>query len=95
MEQHQAHTSTDEIRIPLPSYGYGSTRRARFAFGSITPTQARTNTANPFRTQDESIETPIAEEEPPEELEFAEPFEQPEEEDIFAGDENPTANYCA
>ena len=85
-------TSTDEIRIPLPSYGYGSTRRARFAFGRITPTQARTNTANQFRTQDESIETSIAEEEPPEEPETAEPYNEPEEEDIFAGDENPTAN---
>ena len=32
--------------IPLPSYGYGAVPRSRFAFGRITATQARTNTAN-------------------------------------------------
>ena len=41
------------------------------------------------------IETPIVEEEPPEEIEFPEPLDEPEEEDIFAGDENLTANDCA
>ena len=35
----------DKIQIPLPSYGYGATRRSRFAFGRITTAQARANTA--------------------------------------------------
>ena len=95
-------SNTDEIRIPLPSYGHGSTRRARFAFGRVTTQQARTNTANQFRTVEETAETTIAEEpEPaPEEefpgFEFPEQHLEPEEEeDIFAGDENPTLNDCA
>ena len=69
-----------------------------------SPRKARTNTANQFRTPEEiteTTETTITEETIPEEefdgFEFPEQHLEPEEEeeDIFAGDENPTLNDCA
>ena len=41
--------SNDVIRIPLPNYQYGATRRQRFAFGQVNALQARKNTAEQLR----------------------------------------------
>ena len=43
----------DEIHIPKPSYGYGSTLRSKFAFGKVTNSQARKNTADQNRDIEE------------------------------------------
>ena len=90
----------EEITIPLPTYGYGAIRRARFAFGRITQAQARTNTANQFRQQ-LSVDTTNQEEPEPEEdladteTHFPEDTEEEEEENIFLNDVVPTTNECA
>ena len=80
----QAPTNPNEIRIPLPVYQYGACRRARFAFGRITASQARTNTAEHFRMQNPDP-GPTTEET---ERDF-------EEEDIFHHEDIPDSNDCA
>jgi len=77
----------DKIQIPIPSYGYGATRRSRFAFGRITANQARTNTAKHYKPN-------TLEEEHPNEDTFQEHTE-PEEEYFFINDEEPNTNDCA
>ena len=84
-------TNPDEIRIPLPSYSYGACRRARFAFGRISASQARTNTAEHIRQN-----TPDVVQDPWEDM-VPEPeiHEQELEEDISRNEEILDLNYCA
>ena len=93
----------DEIIIPLPTYGYGATRRSKFAFGRITAAQARTNTQieNATTTTDTTIqdndheepniEYPELEEETETIVQEMEEFE----EDPFQFDEDPSKENCA
>ena len=76
------------ITIPLPSYGYGATRRSRFAFDRITAAQARTNTADQLRQvpEPEAPQDPL----PPQQHDF-----DNEEKDIFQIEYAPSANDCA
>ena len=80
----------DEIHIPKPSYGYGSTFRSRFAFGKVTNKQARIHTAKNI-TRHTEHENPTDVEEIPTEN----PDEQPEEEDPFQDDRIPNQDECA
>ena len=82
----------DQIQIPIPSYSYGAVRRSRFAFGRISPLQARINTANQLKNGFEG--NLQAEEEPPDETPL--PLEEEIfEEDLFRNEEEPNKEDCA
>ena len=98
LRQAEAQTQNrDHIAIPTPSYSYGAVRRSRFAFGRITPSQARRNTALQFRT--EPLITPTEPEVQAEVMleQFPDILEEEEqsEEDLFQFDENPNQEDCA
>ena len=98
LRQAEAQTQNrDHIAIPTPSYSYGAVRRSRFAFGRITSSQARRNTALQFRT--EPVTTPIEPEVQAEDMleQFPDIVEEEEqsEEDLFQFDENPNQEDCA
>ena len=101
---------SEQITIPLPSYSYGAVRRSRFAFGRITPLQARKNTALQFRNEQEptileqdnaqmdTIETTEEPADHPEEPSVPPTFlaeEEMSEEDFFQFDEAPNKEDCA
>ena len=75
----------DTIRIPLPSYSYGAARRARFAFGRITPALARANTMTQRKAEEKTQEKQRAENQPAE----------LEEEDFFLDQDSPSKDDCA
>ena len=80
----------NEIIIPLPSYSYGASRRAIFAFGRITAPQARTNTAEHVRQiMPDTAQDPWDTVE-----ETSETTDQHFQEHTFQNDENPNANDC-
>ena len=98
-----------EITIPRPTYGYGATRRSRFAFGRITASQARTNTANQLNNNQSDTNTTNETEQEQENIinQYIEEqitehtdienltTEELEEENIFLNDDNPTSNDIA
>ena len=86
-----------EIRIPIPSYKYGACRRDRFAFGRVTTAQARTNTAEYFRSLEKDkhvqLDTNLDNPEPQEENLDTGP--EWEEEDPFQNNDLPNLSDCA
>ena len=77
----------DIIRIPLPSYSYGASRRARFVFDRITPAQAKANIMIQRRTHEDTAEEPWPE---------LQQFEDSEEEQhFFLTQDIPDINDCA